>query len=77
MVGHVAVPAILVSKRFLELVKAPPNTISLTFRIAAGGLLQCKAVHWTGVRDEQAEKEWEVTLPRTSAFYKLITGDIQ
>lgn len=77
MVGHVVVPAVLFHQRFLALLKAPPHTISLTFDIKALGVLRCKAVYYTDVREETAEKEWEVTLPRTSTFYKLITGDIQ
>lgn len=77
MVNSVFVPAVVFSQRFLALLQAPPKTISLTFQVEAGGVLQCKAVYFTDVRDETTSKEWEVTLPRTSAFYKLITGDIQ
>lgn len=76
MVGHVAVPAILVSPRFLALLKAPPKTVSLTFEIEAGSTLRCRAVCFTDVRDETEVKEWEVQLPRTSAFYRLINGEI-
>jgi hypothetical protein len=77
MVGHAAVPAVLVSQRFLSLLQAPAKTISLTFSIEALGVLRCKAVYYTDVRDETAVKEWEVKLPRTSTFYKLVTGDMQ
>lgn len=76
MPDQVCVPSVLFSRRFLAMLKAPEHTRKLTFTIEAGGLLLCKAVYYTDVRDETAEKEWEVRLPRTSTFYQLLTGDI-
>lgn len=75
-IGHSSVSSVHFSERFMRLLQCPPKTISLSFQIEAGGLLRCRAEHYTDVVDEVAEKEWEVTLPRTSAFFKLINGEI-
>lgn len=69
------IPGFAFSASFLALLDAPPLTISLSFHIAANDLLRCKAVYYTDIRDNTAEKEWEVVLPRNSTLYKLITGE--
>lgn len=74
--GHSFVSSVCFSERFMRLLRCPAKTISLSFQIEAGGLLRCRAEHHTDVVDEVAVKEWEIILPRTSTFYKLITGEI-
>lgn len=69
------IPGAHFSTAFLELLQAPPYTVKLAFSCEAGGLLKCKATYWTGIADEQDEKEWEVSLPKDSTLYKIITGE--
>lgn len=70
-----AIPGSALGASFLALLGVPKYTTSLTFKVEAGGLLRCRAVYLTGFAEETAEKEWDVTLPRTSTLYKLITGE--
>lgn len=58
------------------MIGAPEMTKELTFKIAAGGVLQCEATYWSDLRDELLTKKWEVTLPRTSPFFKIISGEL-
>lgn len=76
MPDSVPVSSVLISPRFLQMVGAPEHTKCLTFKIEAGDRLLCKADYFTGFMDEVGEKEWEVQLPRSSGFYKLLTGDL-
>jgi hypothetical protein len=69
------VPGHDISAQFLELLQAPPHCTELAFSIKCHGLLVCRAVYYTDVRDETAVKEWEVQLPEDSLFfYTLLTG---
>lgn len=77
-IGCSKISSVEVHPRFLSMLGAPPKTSDLSFRIEVGGRLWCRAVYHTDMGDETAVKEWELTLPRNSLFYKLITnGGIQ
>jgi hypothetical protein len=71
------VPGQRFSPQFLRMLGAPEHTQQLAFKVEAGGLLQCVATYYTDVRDETVVKEWVVRLEPSSAFYRLITGELQ
>lgn len=73
-IGESVIPAVSVHPKFLKMLGAPANTVSLSFEIAVDGVLRCKAVYYTGTRDMTATKEWEVQLPRINPLYQLITN---
>lgn len=68
-----------INESFLNMLQAPKMTTKLAFSVEANGLMVCKAEYLTDetVNDERlvAVKEWELWLPRNSAFYQLLTGE--
>ena len=67
----------VISTVFLDVIGCPHNASDITFTIGANGTLKCTATVWEGSPPVQAQREWEVLLKTSDAFYKVLIGAIK